>query len=77
LDPIARSGERVKEMNTKKDFQSAASIVRDYAKEYDKSDRMIARVVSDAFVQFFREQNPRFDVERFRAACGVSRIARG
>ena len=50
---------------SKKHFEAAAALVRRY------HDRVLAEVLMDVFVELFREFNPRFDTERFRAACKV------
>ncbi len=47
---------------TKKHFQAAADIIRF---EDDKNKEILIQV----FTQFFRGQNPKFDKERFEAAC--------
>lgn len=47
-------------------------------KEYEKAARIVQReritaleraILSSVFVEFFRDDNPRFDEARFRAAC--------
>ena len=64
-------------MRTRKDFEWAAEIVRESIDRMDPLDvdeATIAHtrvVMCAAFVRFFREDNPRFDAARFRAACGV------
>lgn len=53
-------------MNTKKDYERAAKIVRDM--RLNDSDAN-ADAALGAFVDFFALGNPRFDSERFREAC--------
>lgn len=68
-------------MMTKKDYQRAAKIVRsqlDAVKRNKKSNmkpydwEIIEQFLIGAFVAFFRTDNPKFDSERFRAACEES-----
>lgn len=47
---------------TKKDYEKAAQIVQ-------KKRKATAKEVENAFVELFRDDNPRFDEERFRFAC--------
>ena len=47
---------------TKKNFEAAAELVR-------VRDGAEARAAMEAFVELFRDDNPRFDVERFKKAC--------
>ena len=49
---------------TKKNYIRAAEIV----KTHDGS-RVVKVAIAQAFVSFFREDNPRFDNERFLTAC--------
>ncbi len=53
---------------TKKDYIRAAELVRTSG----ESAKVRARMV-DTFVRFFRPDNPRFNVDRFLAACEVSK----
>jgi hypothetical protein len=55
-------------MNTRKHFQAAAEIVQDLVKEGKNRE---AAEVADAFVVFFRNDNPRFDKFKFIQACGI------
>ena len=57
---------------SKKDYERAAEIVQDYCS-------MNESAVINAFVRLFRDDNPRFDEARFRAACvpGANVKARG
>ena len=69
-------------MMTKQNFETAARIVRDIvdgpfypkapksAKE-TRTSKLEAKAVCTAFVLLFRDDNPRFDQERFIKACGV------
>jgi hypothetical protein len=57
-------------VNTKKDYERAAMIVRGYP------PTGVSDVVCDAFVMFFRGDNPRFDGDRFRAACKGGAVRR-
>lgn len=58
---------------SKKDYMKAASIAANwYRLAVEKGDGRLqdcATAVEAAFVSLFREESPRFDVERFRAAC--------
>ena len=65
-------------MMTKKDYNQAAAIARSAKpitditgdrKELVSADIVRNRVVIDAFIQLFKGDNPRFDADRFRAAC--------
>lgn len=56
-------------MNTKKDFERAAKIVRGLSRP------SYAWTVREAFVVFFASENPRFDADRFRGACGACAMA--
>ena len=53
---------------TRKDYEKAAGIARVYV---DGGDVETARTVTLAFVALFSNDNPRFDVARFRKAAGV------
>lgn len=55
---------------TKKHFEKAAAIVRDY-KPVDKKD-VRQRAIAFAFIELFQSENPRFDEARFLEACGVA-----
>ena len=48
---------------SKKDYEAAARIAR------EASSLAWHTAVVEAFVALFRSDNPRFDAERFRAAC--------
>jgi hypothetical protein len=62
-------------MMTKKDYKKAADIVRNLRQLSHKSSLVDTNhhdaswMTQEAFVSFFRDDNPRFDVERFREAC--------
>ena len=66
-------------MNTRKDFERAAEIVKDFYLSADPVgrddngqyvvDARVAVAVESAFVSFFRGDNPQFDKEKFLAAC--------
>lgn len=53
---------------SKKHFEAAARYVREY-QHWGPGER---EVVVEAFVAVFRQFNDRFDVSRFRQACGVA-----
>lgn len=70
-------------MMTKQNYEAAAKIVQQFlpsnpgyayhslsAKE-KKARQLEAKAVCTAFVLLFREDNSRFDQERFMKACGV------
>ena len=50
---------------TKKNYQKAADLIR---KRSPKSKKQKAAMV-ETFVEFFKNDNPRFDEERFIFAC--------
>lgn len=50
---------------TKKHFEAAAELVR------MEPNRKHAVVMYNGFVDLFSGFNPRFDIERFRAACNI------
>jgi hypothetical protein len=61
---------------TKKDYVKAAKITQalySRAKEMTRGEAAVmevtAKAVEDAFALFFRDDNPRFDKERFSEAC--------
>ena len=59
-------------MMTRKDYEKATEIVKQQL-EHEKAAYMplpISRAIVQAFVDLFRHDNPRFDVKRFRKACG-------
>ena len=65
-------------MMTKQNFESAAHIVQNISihasalpSRERKARELEAKAVCTAFVLFFRDDNPRFDQERFMKACGV------
>jgi hypothetical protein len=51
-------------VNSKKDFERAAALVRTYVLPERKH-------LCAVFVQFFQGENPRFDVGRFEVACNT------
>lgn len=51
---------------TKKDYNKAVEIVRKDRKECGEA---IAQLIMDTFVQFFSNDNPLFDKNRFIKAC--------
>lgn len=55
-------------MMTKKDYIKAANIVQ--AIQTGKNKALCAWQVREAFVVFFSGDNPKFNTERFRIACG-------
>lgn len=61
-------------MMTKKEYERAAKIVGSHVKALGTSDRadLIEQHMTEGFVAFFRGDNPKFDAERFRAACEES-----
>lgn len=52
-------------MNTRKDFIRAAALVAEI-RENGIADWLPIR---EAFVRFFKNDNPRFDITKFREAC--------
>ena len=73
-------------MITKMHIERAAAIVKSVHQETGSSgietsteqcgnistSDFVARHVADAFVMLFQEFNPRFNVEKFYQACGLS-----
>jgi hypothetical protein len=51
---------------TKKHFERAARIIKFITPTFE--NRML---LAKAFADYFTEENPRFDRERFMAACGL------
>ena len=47
---------------TKKDYERAATIVQSYLDLHRAP-------ITNAFIELFERDNPRFDEDRFRAAC--------
>ena len=56
-------------MMTRKDYEKAASIAHEVCAVEDPFSGQ-HNIVVQAFVDLFRHDNPRFDVKRFRKACG-------
>jgi hypothetical protein len=54
---------------TKKDFIRAVEIVKNAYWPKPSQEKEVSEHLINAFVAFFRAENPRFDVERFREAC--------
>lgn len=53
-------------MNTRKDFWRAVEIITEYKTKFGPGAATTG--MTEAFVEFFRQDNPRFDEERFRQA---------
>ena len=63
---------------TKQNYEAAAHIVQNIGIQASalparerKARQLEAKAVCTAFVLLFRDDNPRFDQERFMKACGV------
>jgi hypothetical protein len=54
-------------MVTKRHFQETANIIRSMRDDEPEAARVFARHMAD----FFKQENPRFDRERFMKACGL------
>jgi hypothetical protein len=56
---------------TRNDYKRASEIVRSYFSVAGANHTLqqTAETARELFVAFFRADNPRFDVSRFRAAC--------
>jgi len=62
---------------TRKDYNRAAKIVRDYRTTFSKPGmgrshdevQKTTDAIENAFVDFFQEDNPRFDAYTFRQLC--------
>jgi len=52
---------------TKRDYIKAAKIIQ----QHYELEEDCAMWVEQSFIRFFREDNPRFDVDAFREACKV------
>ena len=48
---------------TKKNYVKAAKLIQ------ATEPKVVANQLEEAFVEFFQDDNPRFDEERFRFAC--------
>lgn len=55
---------------TKKHFEAAAAIVKERFARARPDEIMEAFAVKEAFAELFAQFNPRFDKEKFYAACG-------
>jgi hypothetical protein len=55
---------------TKKDYTKAAKMIRTQM-SWGATKKGANDTVVQAFTEFFREDNPRFDEDRFRQACKV------
>lgn len=51
---------------TKKNYEKAAKLIR---KRFYKPGNKQHSTMVTTFVEFFKDDNPRFDEERFRFAC--------
>lgn len=62
---------------TKKNFIKAASIVREFREKHSQGGffkqidavNHVADQIENSFVEFFSDDNPRFDAHKFRQAC--------
>ena len=63
---------------TKKNYAKAAEIVRDFRNRHSKGGTFkeagvvdeVANQIENSFIEFFNaDDNPRFDVNKFRQAC--------
>lgn len=54
------------------DYVRAVTIIRSYTYPYMAAEGQ-ANTLIDAFVQFFRGDNPRFDEDTFRADCRIKK----
>lgn len=52
---------------TRKDYEAAAAIIRDYRTQGIKDSEALR--AAQAFIRLFKPDNPRFNVDRFLAAC--------
>jgi hypothetical protein len=57
---------------TRKDYRAIAERLARSADKYqfDEGRNIVAEVVED-LVEVFGEDNPRFDADKFRKACGI------
>lgn len=65
---------------TKKDYERAASLIQTAAEmAVERTEHQVVKVMTETFVLFFQDDNPRFDEARFRRACvpGANVKARG
>lgn len=56
---------------TRKDYERAATLIRDMYRAASGNDNLTSEVTTtkEAFIIFFRDDNPHFKERRFRAAC--------
>lgn len=60
---------------TKKNYVAIAEILAHHAKHYEDIKEFKFLVdVCDQLADYFEQDNPRFDRERFLSACGVEKI---
>lgn len=53
---------------TKKDFEAVANIINQ--NRFEGTRKEACESIAQDFADMFAEANPRFDVDRFMAACG-------
>ena len=55
---------------SRKHFKAAAAILSNYS-DVTGPAKSIVREIANEFADLFADENPRFDRERFLAACGL------
>ena len=65
-----RPPEREGEMSSRKDFEATARIIRAARLSNIITDEG-QRLLTEAFVKVYEQENPRFNVNRFALACGL------
>ena len=53
---------------TRNDYYRAAEIVKTYRKHVSKKETLL---ITDVFIEFFKNENPRFNADQFREACEI------
>lgn len=60
-------------MFTKRHFEAVASIIQDELNSpTGRANRLIIRNLAHRFASEFEKTNPRFDLQKFYAACGLN-----
>lgn len=54
---------------TKKNYEKAAKIVRSTRQQMGRGHEATVQLIEESFVELFKDDNPRFNEERFRFAC--------
>jgi hypothetical protein len=66
-------------MMSKKEFEAVAEILRinsrliSYSEDFNNGAYYAGRSIARELSQLFKQDNPRFDAEKFLSACGIDR----